>query len=214
MKKKIITIAHTKGGVGKTTIAWNLAVYYSLENVKVRLVDADNNNVTTVLNGIRAKQDKPNIKTLDIVAAKTPADILTATGSDAQIVIIDTAGFDTNLSRAAIEKSDMLICPINDGINEVIGYRKFTAALKATGMPKVHLLINNVHSRQKDFTEFFDISKGYSGAVWMRSIIRNLAAFKRSSYYGKGVWDFTNSHYKKAQENIEALAKEILEVVK
>ena len=53
--KKVIAITHQKGGVGKTTIATNLAVELS-KKYKVKVIDLDLQKSMTYFNNIRQKK--------------------------------------------------------------------------------------------------------------------------------------------------------------
>ena len=53
----IIAISHQKGGVGKSTIAFNLAVWLS-KSYKIEVIDLDVQNTITHINKIREKNNK------------------------------------------------------------------------------------------------------------------------------------------------------------
>ncbi|HHB94151.1 MAG TPA: ParA family protein [Campylobacterales bacterium] len=53
----LIVVSHQKGGVGKSTIAWNLATILQ-ESFNVELVDLDIQKTLTYANEIRKQQPK------------------------------------------------------------------------------------------------------------------------------------------------------------
>jgi chromosome partitioning protein len=67
----LIVVSHQKGGVGKSTIAWNLATILQ-ENFNVELVDLDIQKTLTYANEIRKQQ--PKLKPLSIKHFDTPED--------------------------------------------------------------------------------------------------------------------------------------------
>ena len=53
----IITVGNTKGGVGKTTIALNLAIALKLDGHDVWLVDADRQKTAQIAIDVRASNN-------------------------------------------------------------------------------------------------------------------------------------------------------------
>ncbi len=148
MKK--YTLAHTKGGVGKSTVAWHLAHAFA-KNGPVELVDCDFNQIIHYINimaGSPFTVHQPrSVADLDAILASIPDDTT---------VIIDIGGFDSLLNQRAIEYSDHVIIPIApDSVTEVLGFRTFDAILSTladTG--RLHVLFNNVHAATRNFDTF------------------------------------------------------------
>jgi chromosome partitioning protein len=108
----IVTVGNTKGGVGKTTLAVNLAIARALQGRDVWLVDGDRQGTAQTAISIRAE-------------AGTQTGIACATYPDgptlrAQVrqqagkfddIIIDAGGRDSSALRAALVLSDVLLVP-------------------------------------------------------------------------------------------------------
>ena len=72
-RPRIIGVISQKGGVGKTTVAVNLAVALRMMNYKVLLLDGDTSNPTI---GISLGMEEANIGYKDLVSKKTKVDKL------------------------------------------------------------------------------------------------------------------------------------------
>lgn len=86
----IITLAHTKGGVGKSTLAWHLA--HSFEE-HADVIDLDFQQTIHYLNLMSGG-------TLNVEQPRTSSElieILKAVPSD-KVVIIDVGGFDSDIT--------------------------------------------------------------------------------------------------------------------
>ena len=106
----ILTVGHTKGGVGKTTLALNLAIRRALTG-SVLLVDGDEQGSSLTFTTLRGQQ-----RTLDYTAVA-----LTGIALRQQVpqlaphyrdVIIDVGGRDSTGFRAALTLSDRLLIPL------------------------------------------------------------------------------------------------------
>lgn len=162
----IITIAHQKGGVGKSTIATNLAV-----TLRTDLFDLDKQFSSAEFNNTRVEAGLPAIPcyTLFEGGCKTPnqtpikhADLidflLTYSGKADKSIIIDCPGFDCDEVRASLYCADYILTPVAASQVEVYGLQNFERIIIETEddyMKHIysHVLINNADSRAKKRTE-------------------------------------------------------------
>jgi chromosome partitioning protein len=107
----ILAIANTKGGVGKTTIAINLAVSVSLAGDDVLLVDGDDQGTALAFTELRsgARQGKPGYTA---VALRGGAIRTQARQLAPKYAHIDVGGRDTGGLRAALTVADLVLVPV------------------------------------------------------------------------------------------------------
>lgn len=108
----IVTVGNTKGGVGKTTIAVNLAIARTLAGREVWLIDGDRQGTAQTAISIRAEAGQiPGI-----ACATYPDGPILRAQVQQQVakfddVVIDVGGRDSTALRAALVLSDVLLVP-------------------------------------------------------------------------------------------------------
>ena len=138
----IISVAHDKGGVGKTTTATNLIIELS-KLVEVSALDIDpKKHFTRFLS--RRKDD--NIKLLDF---ETVQELRTILENNEGVLVIDVGGMDSDITRNAIAFSDKIITPLADSMIELDGLNEFKKVIqslqKANPDLKSTVLMHRVH---------------------------------------------------------------------
>lgn len=108
----ILTVGNTKGGVGKTTLAVNLAIARALAGRDVWLIDGDRQGTAQSAIGIRAEAGH----TPGIACAMYPDGSILRSQLRQQAgkfdeIIIDAGGRDSTALRAALVLSDLLLVP-------------------------------------------------------------------------------------------------------
>lgn len=110
----IITVGNTKGGVGKTTIALNLAIALKLDTrtADVWRVDADRQKAAQIAIDVRASNNQlPTIPCANYEDGKTLRTQVLAHLDKFEHIIIDAGGRDSTALRAALALSDILVVP-------------------------------------------------------------------------------------------------------
>jgi chromosome partitioning protein len=109
MAAKVLTVTSTKGGAGKTTIVMALAGTLAAEGLRVAVVDADPNRTYAswaegVYEGppvaIRAEADEARL-----------ADAIDEVAPEADLVLVDTAGFGNRAALLAMAAADAVLVP-------------------------------------------------------------------------------------------------------
>lgn len=122
MTPKIIAVANTKGGVGKTTIALQLAIARARQGKKVWLIDSDRQQTAQTALAIRDSQE---IDPIIACAAYTDASQMRAQiklqKDNWDTIIIDVSGVDSSALRTALAICDVLLVPFQPRSFDVWG---------------------------------------------------------------------------------------------
>ncbi len=105
----IIGVLNQKCGVGKTTIAVNLAAVYAKAGQRVLLVDADPQGSSLAWSS--AREGTPLFTVVGMPKPTLHKD-MPSIASDYDVVIIDGAPRVSELGRAAIMASDLVVIPV------------------------------------------------------------------------------------------------------
>jgi len=108
----ILTVGNTKGGVGKTTLAVNIAIARALAGRDVWLVDADRQGTAQMAISIRADAGhEPGIACSQYADGPVLRSQVQQQGKKYDDIIIDAGGRDSTALRAALVLSDVLLVP-------------------------------------------------------------------------------------------------------
>jgi chromosome partitioning protein len=109
----IIVVGGIKGGVGKSTIAANLAVRRATE-YNVLIVDGDDQETTTLWSATRNENfpDQSSNLTCIQLRGRGARDEVIKLSAHYQDVLIDVGGRDTTTQRAALTIADLILLPL------------------------------------------------------------------------------------------------------
>lgn len=207
----IICIAHSKGGVGKSLLAWHLAI----ARPGTSIVDLDFQKTMVFANSLRKGAELPP---LEIIHVDSDEDFITMMEEwpEDKDLIIDVGGFDASINRMAMLISDIVITPAVDHVQEMAGLSKFHEIVddissKIEGADiRPYVLLNNVDPSSKDFSVINEVIESFERYQRMETIIRRRADFYNSIKVGKGVTEFTDG---KATEELLQLDAEIRRII-
>jgi len=206
----IITLAHSKGGVGKSLLAWHLAI-----GMKIPIIDLDFQKTLVYANSLRKAN---GYKSLEIIQPESPEEFIEFMDawSENKDIIIDVGGFDSNINRAALYISDIIVTPAVDRVTEMAGLYKFHEIIKelSTKMNadiKADILLNDVNPNAKDFSIIEELVESLEHFRLMKSVVAHRADFYKSMEEGRGVTEIKVSQGKrnKAKLEIQKLIREI-----
>jgi chromosome partitioning protein len=108
----IVTVGNTKGGVGKTTLAFQLALLRALAVRDVLLVDGDRQGSAQTAVSIRADANRmPGLSCAQYPEGSVLRAQVQRQASKYDDVVIDAGGRDSAALRAAMVLSDVLLVP-------------------------------------------------------------------------------------------------------
>lgn len=188
---KTILVAHQKGGVGKSTLTFNLATNLR-ENAKVCIVDMDNQGSLM------------NVKELSEVSIYSGADLTQIQKEDYDFIFIDTPPYLTDKLSDLCKLSDVIIIPTKAGVLDLLAIRSTIEIVKDSGNEKKAIIVFNMVKPNTTLTEEIIYQLQEYDVKVSKNMISDLVAFSRSVLIN-GVED-----HNKAQKQIDNLTKEIL----
>jgi len=205
----IIALVNSKGGVGKSTLAGNLAGWLNQQGYKVILADCDSQQSSSEW----IQEAAPEIQVSRLSSPDEVLDELPVLAKEADFVIADGPGSQTETSRALLMWADMAVIPCKASMFEARALDKNTAFVRQAqairkGPPSAIAVLSMVG---KDYRLTKDMREAASS---LRLTLAESAITLRQAYadapgQATFVWKM-GYQAKDATEEIDSLFREIL----
>ena len=205
----IITIANSKGGVGKSTLAVHLAAWLFEQGHNVTLADCDTQQSSSEW----IHEALPELKTVRLHNPNEILNELPALSQETDFVVADGPGSNTETSRALLLRADFAIVPCKASMLEVRALAKATEVLRQAqdirgGIPKAVIVLSMVGKNYRLTKDMKD------AAAALNLPLANTAMILRQIYadapgQGEVVWRL-GSRAADAAKEVRQLFREIL----
>lgn len=141
----VVVVANPKGGVGKSTIATNIAGYYASRGHHVMLGDADRQQSSLLWLRLRPPEARP------ISSWEVRKDNMARPPKGTTHVVLDTAaGLHGKMFQEALKLADKVVVPLSPSIFDIYATRTFLDALgehRKAGHMQVGIIGTRVDTR-------------------------------------------------------------------
>jgi chromosome partitioning protein len=134
----ILAIVSQKGGTGKSTLAFSLAVAAEEQGIRTSIIDMDPQGTTKKWYGRREADGSPEVNALNATQLESAMPLLRKQGI--QLVIIDTPGADTPGGTAAIQVADLCLIPARPSVADIEASAPTVSAIHRLGKPFSYVL--------------------------------------------------------------------------
>lgn len=189
-----ILTTHQKGGVGKSTLTYNLAVNLK-DKAKVCIVDMD------------VQGSLSDFKDFSPVPVLSPDKLPELKNSEFDFVFIDTPPYLSNKLPELCNLANAIVIPTKAGVFDVLAIKSTIEIVKQAKGEKKALIVFNMVKPNTSLTEEIKSQLNEYNITVAQTMVSDLVAFSRSALHN-GVED-----NKKALSQIEALSNEILTVL-
>ncbi len=209
----IVSVTSLKGGVGKSTIAQNLAVCFAHNDYKTCIVDSDTNKSSLRWAGLRS-EDLPNIPVFGSEDGRVLTQTIRGLYDDYEVIIIDGTPSLNKVTSKIIMLSDLVLIPIlPSGLDlwatEIFLERYQDAEDQKEEKIPGHFVLNQFDDRfnlSKDMMEVLEDS----AIKPLKASIKTRMVYREAVLEGKGVYECSN---KKAKQEIINLTNAVQEAM-
>lgn len=209
-----IAVTNLKGGVGKTTIAINLAVALTQRKKSVCIIDTDKNQNSAVEWSMCRSEDRETIQVFSIEADQIKVKTLNDLEKKFDILILDGTPQLSELASRTIVVSDVVLIPISASLFDFRAFEKFLGLLEETDSNRValglksvkaYIVLNKINERANISSEIVRGLEKYDVPI-LKSRLGNRTAYAETALDGIGV---TEGKDKKASDEFNKLVDEI-----
>jgi chromosome partitioning protein len=187
----VIVIANPKGGVGKSTIATNLAGYFAKQGHKVMLGDADQQQSSRAWLSLRPGSLPP------IMPWEISAGLVARPPKGTTHVVLDTpAGLGGSRLDEVLRVADKVVVPMQPSMFDILATREF---LKNLTERQGRFAVGVVGMRVNIRTRAADQLAHYAGTLGLPTLgyLRDTQNYVQLAAHGATLWDVAPSRVEK-----------------
>ena len=218
----IVIIGNTKGGVGKTTLAVQIALARGAAGHSVLLIDADRQGSAQIAATMRAERGwTPPLTCVQLAEGRLLRAQLGPLAEKHEDTIIDAGGRDNEALRVALVRSDLLVVPVQPRAVDVWSLADITElidraqeAREDEGKPRLRVLaVLNLADPgdNRDTTETIEALGAHRQFTVAEAVIRRRKAVANAMANGNAVAEMAPRD-PKACEEIEQLVSNVFNV--
>ncbi len=209
----IIAVTNLKGGVGKSTIARNLAAYFIKKGVKSCIIDTDLEQRTTCDWLERRDEKARNIPVFPMTTVQgLPKDVETHSHDGYKIIIIDGVPQMDQVATRTMLICDILLIPITPSIDDLKSFERFLRRFEEVKVHRenfpTYLVLNKFSGRineDKEVRSALNLFEEY-GITPLKATLGDRVAHRRASKYGLTAYEWEDE---RAKGEVASLCKEI-----
>lgn len=213
----IVAVTNLKGGVGKSTLSRNLAVYFATQGEKVCIVDTDIEQRTTCdWHTRRMAEDESNVS-VDVFPMSSVKglvnDIKTHQANGYRVIIIDGVPQLEQVTTTMILLANFLVIPLTPSIDDLRSFQRFLRRYEEAKISKPNIPAFIGLNRYRPTMEGEEMKDALGmfkkhGITALETTIRERVAHSRSSKYGLTVLEWDDP---KAKTEVETFCAEVEE---
>ena len=186
---KIIALAGEKGGIGKTTLATNLALAAVEAGKSALIIDIDKQK--SVKKWFNKRDDQHSILVTHQPEREGVENTLSiASESDIDYVFIDTKGDDSTFINYCLGKSDYILIPAAPCGFDLDGIEATVKAVQTLDKDGVTSIIFNQSRTSADRSEVGNLSLSGYGIHICKHMMKNYVDYLDSAYMGSTVIEY------------------------
>jgi chromosome partitioning protein len=213
-----IAITNLKGGVGKTTIATNLAAALTQRGKSVCIVDTDlKQRSASEWAGSREESQRPHISVFGITEKQLTGEV-ERLSKQYDMVLIDGTPHVSEITERAIILADILIIPIAPSIYDFRAFENFFEKLQNINQNRVayggkevniYILLNKINEKVRVYKAIVDAIKAYDVQI-LATQLGNRTAYIETAIEGLGVVEGKDV---KAKDEFNRLTDELENII-
>ena len=209
VRDMIIVVANSKGGVGKSTLAVHLAAWLHERGHGVALADCDTQHSSSDW----VREAAPGVQAVRLADPDDILDRLPALGQQADYVVADGPGSNTETSRALLLRADLALVPCKASMLEVRALAQATNVLRQSqdirgGAPRATIVLSMVGKNYRLTQDMRDAAAALELPL-ARTALTLRQIYADAPGQAALVWQL-GARGREAAAEVEALFREIL----
>lgn len=205
----ILVIGNIKGGVGKTTLAINLAIARVLAGRDVLLIDGDEQRTALTFTDLRTEQTGQAGYTAVSLQGAELRNQVRQLAPKYDDIIIDCGGRDTGSLRAALTVADTLLVPVQPRSFDLWAVEQLAELVKearAVHDFRAVMILNGADSTGRDNEEAAEVLRETTEIELLPTTIGRRKAFPNAAAHGRSILEQSPKDAKAIEELTAVLA--------
>lgn len=185
----ITVVGSLKGGSGKSTVTFNLAVWLAMADVDVQVIDIDPQATLRDVAEVRAEEGyRPSIK----VQGKQALENLAPSSNQEVLIDVGTAGLET--MKQAIGMADRVLIPVPPSQADIWSTQRFiqfVGSIAKEEQPELLAFVNrgDTHHAVRETDEAAAALVSLAGIKFIKARLSQRTVFRRSFSEGLAVFE-------------------------